>query len=223
MRTGTPSSQKVVPGPVGVPRRCRRRRSSACTKGYGSSWIFGPFLTCSNALRRVHYPAFCLGKCRSRSPPRSSAALRKRRGSCNEGAIGGLTVRWFRSDRPPGDWCPAHMATLASGPCRCLRPSAAWTGVRPPCPEPGRHSGRPQRKHPAVFAAGPLMSPHEPSVTVPAGRRPCSLRRPVACGSSSPGTVRLRAPRVAVSAAAAAWTTRVHAGGRRGRHAIGAR
>jgi hypothetical protein len=30
------------------------------TKGYGSSWIFGPCLTCANALRRVQHPAFSL-------------------------------------------------------------------------------------------------------------------------------------------------------------------
>jgi single stranded DNA-binding protein len=33
----------------------------ANTKGYGSSWIFEPRLTCANALRRVQYPAFSLG------------------------------------------------------------------------------------------------------------------------------------------------------------------
>jgi Transposase DDE domain len=31
------------------------------TKGYGSSWIFEPSLTCANALRRVQHPAFALG------------------------------------------------------------------------------------------------------------------------------------------------------------------
>jgi hypothetical protein len=39
------------------------RSSCACsglTKGYGSSWIFGPCLTCTNALRRVQYPDFSL-------------------------------------------------------------------------------------------------------------------------------------------------------------------
>jgi hypothetical protein len=30
------------------------------TKGYGSSWIFGPRLTCANARRRVQHPAFSL-------------------------------------------------------------------------------------------------------------------------------------------------------------------
>ena len=30
------------------------------TKGYGSNWIFGPCLTCANALRRVQHPAFSL-------------------------------------------------------------------------------------------------------------------------------------------------------------------
>jgi hypothetical protein len=30
------------------------------TKGYGSSWIFEPQLTCANALQGVHYPAFSL-------------------------------------------------------------------------------------------------------------------------------------------------------------------
>jgi predicted transposase YbfD/YdcC len=32
------------------------------TKGYGSSWIFEPYLTCTNALQRVQHPAFSLGK-----------------------------------------------------------------------------------------------------------------------------------------------------------------
>jgi hypothetical protein len=32
----------------------------AVTKGYGSSWIFGPCLSCANAVRRVQYPAFSL-------------------------------------------------------------------------------------------------------------------------------------------------------------------
>ena len=30
------------------------------TKEYGSSWIFEPSLTCSNALRRVQHPGFSL-------------------------------------------------------------------------------------------------------------------------------------------------------------------
>ena len=29
-------------------------------KGYRSSWIFGPRLSCANALRRVQHPAFSL-------------------------------------------------------------------------------------------------------------------------------------------------------------------
>jgi hypothetical protein len=34
--------------------------ASAVTKEYGSSWIFEPYLTCANALRRVQYLAFFL-------------------------------------------------------------------------------------------------------------------------------------------------------------------
>jgi hypothetical protein len=30
------------------------------TKGYGSSWIFGPYLTCANVLWRVQHSAFAL-------------------------------------------------------------------------------------------------------------------------------------------------------------------
>jgi hypothetical protein len=44
-------------------RRSRRSRSTVeveVTKGYGSSWIFEPCLTCANALRRVQHPAFSL-------------------------------------------------------------------------------------------------------------------------------------------------------------------
>jgi hypothetical protein len=38
------------------------------TKGYGSSWIFEPCLTCVNALRRVHNPGFSLGNSDPRDP-----------------------------------------------------------------------------------------------------------------------------------------------------------
>jgi hypothetical protein len=47
------------------------------TEGYGSSWIFEPYLSCSNALRRVHHPAFSLVSPRRRltrwfdSPPQA--------------------------------------------------------------------------------------------------------------------------------------------------------
>jgi hypothetical protein len=34
--------------------------ANVITKGYGSSWIFEPYLTCANALRRVRHPAFSL-------------------------------------------------------------------------------------------------------------------------------------------------------------------
>jgi hypothetical protein len=43
--------------------RFRRSRSTVgveVTKGYGSSWIFEPYLTCANALRQVQHPAFSL-------------------------------------------------------------------------------------------------------------------------------------------------------------------
>jgi hypothetical protein len=33
---------------------------ATATKEYGSSWIFEPSLTCSNALRRVQHPGFSL-------------------------------------------------------------------------------------------------------------------------------------------------------------------
>jgi hypothetical protein len=46
----------------------RKRRSSShsgrlspTTKGYGSRWIFEPWLTCVKVLRRVQHPAFSLG------------------------------------------------------------------------------------------------------------------------------------------------------------------
>jgi hypothetical protein len=45
---------------------------------------------------------------------RPQAGLRKSRGGCNEGPIGGLTVRCFRNGRRPDGLCPAHVATLVS-------------------------------------------------------------------------------------------------------------
>jgi Phage integrase family len=37
-----------------------RHRACRSTKGHGSSWVFGPYLTCANALRRAQHPAFSL-------------------------------------------------------------------------------------------------------------------------------------------------------------------
>ena len=45
---------------------------------------------------------------------RPQAGLRKSRGGCNEGPIGGLTVRCFQNDRPPDSWCPADVVGLGS-------------------------------------------------------------------------------------------------------------
>jgi hypothetical protein len=104
-------------------------------------------------------------------------ALRTGRGTCNEGAIGGLTVRCLGNDRP-SEWL--GVLHLWPGWCRWpswyLRRSEARTGVRP-------HTGRRHEHGDGVVLAGRYLDtatraawPEGSGTATPAGHGPTQGR-----------------------------------------------
>jgi hypothetical protein len=85
--------------------------------------------------------------------------LRKSRGSCSESertarAVGGLTVRSFRSYRRPDGRCPAHADKAGLGSHAGVRGGRTpWTGVQPPT------AHRPPAGHVVVPAQPPRTRP----------------------------------------------------------------